>query len=678
MWLYNELQAQRPYLFLWTPLFVACGIGVYFTLPVEPPFILGAIAFLTTLSCFILGMHTKAHIPLLLMCLVTLGFTAVQIRTNIAHTDFVPRDEQTRYIKGTITTIEDMGKDSRITLSDLTIEDIEEDKTPRHIRLRLREDDNVQIGQKISALARLHKPSAPVLPGGFDFRRHMYFEGIGAVGFIFNEPEIIETPVNKSFKSTIESLRHKIAQTIEQNVQYPQAGIAIALTTGRKTAIDNDTNEAMRAAGLAHMLAISGLHVGLFSGTIFFIVRLIMALIPGFALHHPIKKYAAVIAIICAIFYALLAGMNIPTQRALLMVTMAFIAILLDRSPISLRLVTFAALSVLLLFPESILSASFHMSFAAVVCLIVFYDRIRPLWSAMHRKAGVMRRIALYFIGVSMTTVIASLATAPFALYHFHQMATYSILANFIAVPILGFIIMPCIILTLFLMPLGLSAIPLLIIQRGITAILDIATWTTSLPHSVLHMAQWPLSALLCITLGTLFLFLWRGRLALFGFLPILISIPLIAATPKPDILISPDMDLIGVYDQQTLYISDKRKNRFAREIWLESLGLTEDAAQSWPKEHSQDVDFIHCDTAACRMTVKDKKISHIKANTVMDEECNWADIAISYAPLWDCKSGIRIDRGRTKKHGAYSIYLSNTMTVRKADQITGHRPWTQ
>lgn len=677
----DNIYTQKPFLFLWTPVFVAIGIGVYFFLPTEPSLILG-LSILTALAALAFAARDKTvlYIPLIGLILIALGFTSAQIRTRVIHTPIVQDDIGPVTVQGRILAIEDQDETaSRLLLGDLIVEDLPPSETPRKVRLRIRDDTGLRPGQRVEVLGQLHKPSAPVIPGGFDFQRYLYFQGIGAIGFIYKDAKILDDTGVSPVSTYIETLRQKVAHAAEHYMDYPQAGIAMALMMGRQTAIDDEHKEIMRSAGLAHILAVSGLHVGLFSGVVFFIVRFLMACFPAFALKHPIKKYAAVLGIIAATTYMMLAGANIPAQRALIMTTLVFLAIILDRSPISLRLVAFAALTVLLLFPESLLSASFHLSFAAVTALITFYDRLRPVWSAWHRQAGPIKRLALYFTGVCLTSVIATCATAPFALFHFNRLALYGLISNMVCVPLLAFWIMPVVVLSLFLLPLGLAEPAFWLMEQGLHVVIMVATWVASLPHAVLLVPSWPLLALICMVCGALWIILWTGRWKVLGLIPVLASAFFIHAYKAPDILIASDIKLAGIYDhnKNTLSVSTLRRGRFVSENWAQSYGVSPDDLQKWPREYNGGA--ILCDERACRIDVKGIKAAYIQSPAVINAECAAVDIVISQIPLPTCETAVNIDIRDTKHQGSHAIWIEpdKHITFKSSEDLRGNRPWS-
>ena len=409
-----EITAQKARLFLWFPVCFATGIAIYFGLKSEPVLWSGAVSSALLIACVIILFKVQSDtvfrkIILLILgagVLASLGFTVAQFRSHYVYTPMLLKKMSPVGVEGVIDSIEPLGKKdgSRVVLSDVKIERLSEDKTPRKIRLKIRKDDGLKAGQQIKILAGLNPASPPVSPGAFDFQRMAYFKGLGAVGFSYTTPEILEDASDKLL--SLKNIRQKLSDRISAQTAEPQQSVVIALMTGQRGAITDDNWQALRQSGLAHLLAISGLHVGMVAGVLFFFSRFLMACSARLALHYPIKKYAAVLALIGALLYTLMVGATVPTQRALMMTGLVMVAIMLDRSPFSLRLVALAALVVLFFSPESLTSVSFQMSFAAVSALIFFYEWLRPYWSGLNRKSGFIRRITLYFVGISLTTLV--------------------------------------------------------------------------------------------------------------------------------------------------------------------------------------------------------------------------------------------------------------------------------
>ncbi len=373
--IHTEVEHQNDHFFLWMPIFLAGGIALYFSLDFEPLWVLSFFVLIFTVSFFIVFPYKKITFLIFLM---GVGFESAQLRSHSVYTPMLTRDLGPVNLSGRVEAIEHTGGNGvRVILDTLKIEKLNANQTPRKVRLTMRMGGDFKIGDQISVLAQLHASSGAAHPDGFDFARYLYFQGIGALGFVYRLDKVNSYDGANGvwdLRRLFEPARLYISSRIHSVLKGDRAALAMALMIGKKAAISNDTKDALRHAGLAHVLAISGLHIGLFSSFVFFIVRLFLVLIPDGGLKLPVKKIAATAAILAAFLYAGLAGFSIPTQRALFMTSVAFVAIILDRSPLSLRLWAFAAFLVLLVFPESLLNAGFHMSFAAVFMLIVFYD----------------------------------------------------------------------------------------------------------------------------------------------------------------------------------------------------------------------------------------------------------------------------------------------------------------
>lgn len=670
----DQLFLQRKDSFLWAPVFLSLGIGSYFLLPDEPPFsftVLAIILLLAIQSIF------KLRFGWIILIVAIVFFTA-QFRTVNVNAPMLNKKTGPVNVVGTVQSIETMGagQGSRITLTDIHIEDISDDDTPRKVRLRLRKDSDILIGQRIDVLAHLNPPSTPVYPGGFDFRRYMFFKQIGAVGFIYKVNNIISEP--NTYQINIEKLRHVIAQRIIEAMPEEQQGIALALTIGKKNAISEDVRDKIRDAGLAHMLAISGLHIGIFAGTIFFIVRLFLSSCEKIALQYSSKKIAAIFAMFGAVFYMLIAGATVPTQRAVLMSGIVFLAIILDRSPISLRLVAFSALIVLLIAPESLLSASFQMSFAAVTALVYFYDRTRLFWIQSYNNLNAIKKIFLYFIGVCITTIIASIATAPFALYHFGQVSFLGSLSNLVAVPLLAFIIMPSALLALSLMPFGLHEYPLFIMGYGIESVIDIASYANEAPYATFHGSAWSFISFLFLIISMLWVIIWKGYGKIFSVVFLFASL-IFAEKDLPQILVSSSSKLTGIRYEDNFYVSSLRAERFVREKWEKFYGLEEgDAVALRFKGADKNP---HCGEEGCRFNIEGKNVSYVINHYAQKEDCAWADILISQEPVADknfCDAPIIIDKFSTWRNGAYAITIKDGKAfVENVYDTIGNRPWS-
>jgi competence protein ComEC len=433
----------------------------------------------------------------------------------------------------------------------------------------------------------------------------------------------------------------------------------------------------MQAAGMAHLLAISGLHLGLVAGTVFFAGRIVLALIPPLALRWPTKKIAASLALGTALVYLLLTGATVPTQRAFIMTALMLVAVMLDRNPFSMRLVAWSALLVLMLQPESLLGPSFQMSFAAVIALIAVYETGvgRPPAGA----AGLDWRLLMYVAGVVLTTIIASTATAPFAIFHFSRLPTFSILANVLAVPLTAFWIMPLGLLAMLLMPFGLAGGCLVLMGVGIELMLDIAAWTAAVPGAVVMLPRPPIASLVLVVLGGLWLALWRTGWRRLGLAPVLLGVLLAAVHRQPDILIDARGLLIALrLEDGRLALSPWKKDGWVTEDWLRGAGQEEAAA--WPEDGALASGMLRCDAFGCIYRRDGHAIAFTRAAEALPEDCARNELVISYPRIEACADGTPLIGPKAlREAGGLALWLEPGRIERlSVREVRGERPWAR
>ncbi|MCB9965343.1 MAG: ComEC/Rec2 family competence protein, partial [Rhodospirillales bacterium] len=347
-------QFHIEHLIFYTPVILSLGIACYFSLHFEPAASLVFNMWVGSLALLFLChnlthqefRYNKLRVPAYLLCLFISGIFLAQHRTDQVSAPVLQKPLKFADLSGTIRSIDILPEHAgvRLVLNDLVIEDLPAEQTPRTIRLKIRAPLAYRPGQRVTARASLNPPGQMVTPNAFNFQFYSYFKQLGAVGFSYNPPDIISPAPSSFFSGFWESMRLWIAGKITHAMPQSLQGVSITFMTGEKSTIPPDDLAAMRNSGLAHLLAISGLHVGLVAGFIFFLTRLGLACIADWALKYPIKKIAAFVALIFAIFYTCLVGAEVPTQRALMMTGIALFAIMIDRSPFSLRMVALAAL----------------------------------------------------------------------------------------------------------------------------------------------------------------------------------------------------------------------------------------------------------------------------------------------------------------------------------------------
>lgn len=571
------IAAQRGHLFLWAPVAYGIGIALYFGRITEP----GGLGFAAAGALLGAGVgiarragETMAPFGAAL-ALVATGFL---VAGGQAHRKAAPVLDFRYYgpVEGRVVAVDRSISDAiRVTLEDVVLLRVAPRETPERVRVALHGDGGLTAplpGMRVMVTAHLGPPSGPVEPGGFDFRRHAWFLQIGAVGYARTPMVALEPPAPGAPLAALDRFRLKTASAVRDSLPDQTGAFAAAVMTGDRSGLSRETLHAMRDTNLAHLLAISGLHMGLLSGFVFLAVRAGLALIPRIALRWPTKKIAAVIALVCAAGYLALSGGNVSTQRAFIMVSVMLAAILIDRRALSLRAVAFAALIVLTLRPEALLGPGFQMSFAATTALVWVFSSLRD--TERH-----VPRWAKGAVGVVLSSAVAGLATAPVAFAHFNQSASYGLLANVVAVPLMGSLVVPAGVLAAILAPLGLAEMGLVAMGWGIDWILAVARTVSAWPGAVRYLAQPPGWVLPAIALGAMWLILWRGRLRHAGAAACLLAGTGWMVSDRPDMLISSSGALVGVLVSEGRALSRERGHGFEAMSWLENDGGLRDRA---------------------------------------------------------------------------------------------------
>ncbi|MDA0366960.1 MAG: ComEC/Rec2 family competence protein [Proteobacteria bacterium] len=662
---------------LWIPVSIGCGVGLYFALPGEPSWALsllalaGAAVFAAVARRWPIS-RTSGFLALALV----VGFVAADFRTDVVGAPVIAKRTGPVLVDGTVAVVEDNGRGGRITLSNLASPDIGGSIMPARIRVTLRSGALPPPGARVQVRAILMPPPAPVAPGAFDFARQVWFKQIGGVGFALGPA----TPIGSDESGLavrLATLRKTLVTRIRSALPGSDGAIAAALMTGDRGAIPAVDLTALRDSGLAHLLAISGLHVGLVAGLIFFAVRLFLAAIPPIALRWPIKKWSALAALAAAFAYLWLTGATIPTQRAFVMTAIVLGAIVVDRRAVSMRLVAIAATIVLLTRPESLLGASFQMSFAAVIALIAAYEAAAPTFARWRQRSGWIDRALLYLAGVSFTTIIAGFATMPFAAYHFNQIALYGLAANALAVPITALWIMPAALVAYLLMPLGLEGLALVPMGWGIDAVRSIAHTVAGWPGATLSVPSGPPWGLVVIVSGGLWLCLERGRTCLLGLAVIAIG----AAAPltlTPPLILA---DGQGRYVAVRLgdgYSVSRTARSFTAKMWLRRAGQA--TAPRWPKAGETSADGrLTCGATGCFLDTDAGRVLISDDAKTIAQHCDDVMLVVSREPVRQRCAARVIDRFDVWRHGAHAVWIKNGQPiVRTAHQARGARPWVE
>jgi len=452
-------------------------------------------------------------------------------------------------------------------------------------------------GMVVMTTGHLGPPGGAVEPGGFDFRRHAWFLRLGAVGYTRVPLALWE---DTGWGKPVFRTRMVLSQRVQTALPGATGAVATAIITGDRSAIPKDVVQALRDTNLAHLLAISGLHMGLVSAFAFAVLRLGLLLTP-LGLHWPVKKVAACGALSVAAIYLALSGGNVATERAFMMVAVMLLAVMCDRRAISLRAVALAAIVVLVLRPEAILGPGFQMSFAATTALVAVFGAIRDS-SADLPKHKVLRGV----VSVVLSSAIAGAATAPFATAHFNQVAQFGLLANLATVPLMGLAVIPAAVLGVALMPFGLETIGLVPMGWALDWILAVAQTLDDWDGAVRPVMTPQGYVLPLLTGGALVTVIWQGRTRWAGILPICAAVAMWSMADRPDILVSEGGGLVGVMTPQGRALSREKGSGFVARVWLENDGQGGEqatAAKLWEQRPQTFLHHVHGKRAAKAFT---------------------------------------------------------------------------
>ncbi len=514
---------QRMLLFAFA---MVAGVLFYFSLALEPDLnvTLGALAIAAFAFFLIRGRSTSllaAAIALSIFA-ASFGFAAAAVRARLVASAQVKSERPPAMIEGWVTGIEQARKGVRVRIDVHAISGLEAHETPKTVRLTHTSRLEVSSGRFVRCWAVLRPPPEAELQGDFDFRRQAWFQELGAVGYVQGRCRggALGRPNDAwgTLALEIGAFRRMLGLYIKEASGERAGGVAAAMVTGDRSLISAEDEETLRAAGLSHLLAVSGLNMAIAGGLVFFLVTRFLALIEPLALRVAVKRPAAVIALASVTAYFILSGMSVPAQRAYVMCIIVFGAIIFDRAAINLRSFALSMIVIVLLQPESVMSPGFQMSFAATGALVAVYEA----WSNRRRaRERVLGPIAFSFLSLPVTSIAAGFATMPFSVFHFDRQASLGLIANFAAMPIISYLSAPAAAITLLLAPFGLADYGLDAFGRSLEGVLWVAEWTANAGPPVSAGKPMPGAALALIASGMALMVLLRGsirvRMIVFG-----------------------------------------------------------------------------------------------------------------------------------------------------------------
>lgn len=543
--------------------------------------------------------------------------------------------------------------------------------------------DALGEGAIVRMRVRLMPPASPMLPGAYDFARAAWFMGLSGTGSVLGNITVVKPAPGAT---GIAAIQRALSSHVQQRVDGSAGTIAAAFASGDRGSIIEADEEAMRDAGLTHLLSISGLHVSAVIAAAYLVVLKALALFPSLALRVRLPVLAAAGGALAGIGYTLLTGAEVPTVRSCAAAMLVLIALALGRDALSLRMVAVAAVFVLLLWPESVIGPSFQMSFSAVLAIVALHSSglvrafLAPREESWFKRTG--RGVIMLFI----TGLVIEIALMPIVLFHFHRAGFYGAFANVIAIPLVTFISMPLIAVALVFDLIGMGAPFWWLVEISLRLMLAIAHFTASQPGAVKLMPQMSGLAIGLFTLGGLWLALWTGRARLLGFVPAAIATLMLLSTPIPDVLIGREGRHVGITvergdgSRQLLSLRDSRSS-YSRDNLLELASVKSDPIplDEWSG--------ARCSPEFCTITIERggrNWVLLLARNRDMVEEralaaaCERADIVVadrflprSCSPRW-----LKADRGMLSRTGGLALNLSAERVTSVAASQGEHGWW--
>jgi competence protein ComEC len=676
----GELDAGRAFLFL--PVVMAAGILLYFAADREPWLAAGPLALAVFSSAAIL-LRRRAGAPFAValgLAFLAAGFSAASLRTASVAAPVLDR-VRIAQVSGYVESVEVQAASVRLLLHVSQIEGMAPGALPGKVRLVAQGRPEVKAGAFVAVRARLMPPPEPSRPGGYDFAREAFFSGIGAVGSVLGPVAVAQAPAaagwGLSLRALVDRARNDLTARIVGAVEGPSGAVGAALVTGKRGLIPEETNDALRGAGIYHVVSISGLHMVLAAGMVFWLVRATLALSAELALRWPLRKIAALAGMGAALVYNTFAGAEIATQRSLVMSLVLMGAILVDRPALSMRNLAFAAMVVLALEPESLLGPSFQMSFAAVAALIALFERAAPgsdpeagAFTPLRQQqpsprdapppgpvARLLGSARRHVVLAVLSTLVAEAATAPFALYHFQRGTLLGIVGNILTLPLVSIVVMPMAMLGMVAMPFGLDTPVWRVMGLGVQGMLSLSAWVAGLPGAVRHSPAFGHGALLGLSAAVVLATLWRGWLRLSAVPAAVAGVALAASAPRMDLVVPQDARALAFRTEDgRLAILGRGAGDFAVTQWLAA-----DADGRSPDDPSL-VKGTSCDPIGCvGRLLGGGAIVLATAPAAFEEDCRRATILVTplRAPPW-CTPALLIDRASLARTGAVSMALGS------------------
>ncbi len=643
------------------PIAFALGIIVYFALPTEPAlwWSLGMLVVCAGVFYFLKNKNNGALLFLFLTFFAA-GFARITLQTRIEEAPFIHKKYSFVTVIGKVEKLEWYSNAQRLTLGNLYMDKIPIHDMPVKIRVRINgHKSNPKVGDTVYLKATLMPPTLPFIPNGYPYARTAYFNQLGAVGYAVSKIKIInQAPVYTGF---LEKIRLNIRNYLTQTLPPEQAGVAVSLVTGEQGLVFPQIRENYTTAGIVHILSVSGFHMTLIAGFVFLLFRLLFSLFPTFLARYNTKKICALLALFLTFFYLLISGMALPAVRSFGMIALVLIGVMCDRRVFSIHSVFWIGFLMLLISPESIMSASFALSFGAVIALVSSYESFYPaLKNFFANKPKPVKYVLFPLLVLFLMNLIAHTATAPIAMYHFHRYANYAMLGNFLTDTLFSVLIMPLLFCGVVLIPFGVAMPFIWSIGYLLSLVNSITVWISQLPAANIFIPSFSDVGYAFILLGGTWLFLWKSKIKWAGLVFVALGFSSVFFYQVPDILINQGGSLWAIKTQDNSFLfSTLTKSKSTRRTWLESMGYPTDTKA----EKIKDIKAIQ--------TVKRIRID-FNGNAESDAK-------IVFNTRHSCRDKICIPKGKLWKEGTHAVYIQQgVIQIKTATDKMQNRPWSQ
>jgi competence protein ComEC len=706
----REAAAQRPRLLLWTPVAFGAGSAAYLGLkeepPAEPALIGAALLALAAVVAWRWARNVWLTALVGLCAVAAGGFALAKLHSDAMATPIAPAGRGMTRIEGWVVDIDTpSARGERLLIAPVRISGLAPSATPGRVRIVVGAEGGPESapapGTPIRLLALLDPPPGPASPGAYDFARDAWFEGMGGVGLTMKQPTLTalpDPPWRLRLEMAVNALRWRVAGRLVHDIRAVMgpddggaAGLAAAVTTSHQDWLAPEHRESLRASGLAHMLAIAGLHTAALSGFAFFAFRLMIAAWPWLALRVPGKKVAALAALAVVGAYLVLSGAHPPARRAAITASVAFLAILADRRAVSLHALAIAALVILLIEPDVLVQPGFEMSFCATASLVALAEvwRPAPAVTALAWPLRLLQRAREWLIGLAVVSFVAGAATGPFAIQHFNRIANYGVFANLTADFVASAVMMPALALCLLVQAAGLGpdvAAPVLALAGwAARSVIALGRFFALAPGAAASLPSAPEIALAISYLGIVFACLWRGRLRLIG-IPMAFAVALWPRPAPPVAWIAADGDDAAVVIDGALVTMKPGARQYATQLWAQRRGFALPADAEAAQQAAEAA--FDCDRSGCAPLGGERpaigawwtrRRPHLDDLAAL---CAHADIFILRAAIdvpTECDKALVLRRGDFEAGGSAEVFADGDGRWRLSwsQPLRGRRPWT-